>query len=96
VDLITHELIHNALDEMPETKNALKKLKNDFPELAENSYSHILVYSVHYLIYEETKKLNRQALDKNKTFNKNDYFNAWIIVEKHGAKNILAKYLFCE
>ncbi|MDO8537263.1 MAG: hypothetical protein Q7S21_00095 [archaeon] len=96
VDLITHELIHNALDEMPETKNALKKLKNDFPELAENSYSHILVYSVHYLIYEKMKKLNRQVLDKTKTFNKSDYFNAWVAVEKHGAKNILLKYLFSE
>lgn len=94
IDLITHEFIHNALDEINEkTKNALIELEKDFPKLSKKIIVHILVHSVHYLIYEKTRGFERLEADKEKMKDREEYATAWKITEEKGAKNILEKYL---
>ena len=93
VDLISHELIHNAIEEIPDYPPILEKLKQDFPSLPEDAYSHIIVHAVHFLVYKKLRSLTRYEADKEKAKTRSDLSAAWNIVDKTGAEKILSKYI---
>lgn len=84
--LIDHEIIHNALNELPAIKNILKEIKKDYPNLHPESYAHILVYSTQLLVYQN---LGLEDLCKNKIEYRKEnptVYEGWKVVNKEGAK----------
>ncbi|MFH0714712.1 MAG: hypothetical protein V1847_02905 [Candidatus Diapherotrites archaeon] len=93
VDLITHELIHNAFEEISGFCEIVERLKKDFPNLPEDAHSHILLHAVHSLIYKKFSNLEQFEADKKKAESHSELASAWKIVEQEGAETLVSKYL---
>ncbi|MDP2666333.1 MAG: hypothetical protein Q8P05_02430 [Candidatus Diapherotrites archaeon] len=90
--LITHELIHNALEEI-KVRKGITELKKDFPTLENDSYSHILVYAIQNKLF---RKINKEYLCENeieKRKNHKSTQEAWKIVREKGFENIISNYI---
>ncbi len=92
-DILTHELIHNALLEHSLYRDATEKLAKDYPQEPFLMQVHILVHSVHAIIYETSRGTNRKERDIQRCQKNPPYKKAWEIVEKEGSQKILKKYL---
>ncbi|MDZ4255984.1 MAG: hypothetical protein U1C71_00075 [archaeon] len=93
IDIIIHELIHNALNEHPQINAALTKIRTDYPDEPFLTHIHILVHALHMTLYEQHRGMDRAQRDIDKSALHPSYAKAWQIVTKEGAENILNKYL---
>lgn len=93
VDDLTHELIHNALVEHPQYKDALEKLAKDFPKEPFLMHVHVLVHAVHALIYEQKRGTHRMNRDIEQCQKNEPYKKAWKVVQEKGSSAILKKYM---
>lgn len=92
-DILTHELIHNALLEHPLYRDVVEKLAKDYSQDPFLMHVHILVHAVHAIIYESSRGTHRKERDIQRCQKNPPYKKAWEIVEKEGSKKILKKYL---
>lgn len=91
VDVLTHELIHNILvqNRWSDFKD-LQLFLSSLGEISLKTKNHIPVNAIHYLVYGEVFSKERLDYDIQtaKAFAP-DYYKAWEIVLKKGAKNIV-------